>query len=140
MVNTHAYDEILAALRAGTPVAEIAQDLTETLNAAEAEYNKVRNDAVAQAILEELVDQMNTALQKYGFIYGNKKPCTKLFTVDEIKQAFEAKIQGKNLAHGEPVVALKKPSLQEFINDMSDEEMQDAWKDTLNSLITLFSK
>lgn len=140
MVNTHAFDEILAALRAGTPVAEIAQDLTETLNAAEAEYNKARNDAVAQAILEELVDQINVALQKYSVLYGNKKPCTKLFTVDEIKQAFEAKIQGKNLAYGGPAVALKKPSLQEFVNDMTDEEMQDAWKDTLNSLITLFSK
>lgn len=136
MVNTHAFDEILAALRAGTPVAEIAQDLTETLNAAEAEYNKARNDA----ILEELVDQINVALQKYSVLYGNKKPCTKLFTVDEIKQAFEAKIQGKNLACGGPAVALKKPTLQEFVDNMSDEEMQDAWKDTLNSLITLFSK
>lgn len=148
MQDNHSYTEILAMLQAGVSPEEIAKDFTDTLNAAEAEYHKTRNAAAVDAILEELVDQINVALQKYNSIYGSQKSLNEFFTVDEIKQAFNAKIQGKNLDVTLNVVAepkqapkgQKKVSLQDYVNNMSEEELADAWKDALNGLIELFSR
>lgn len=146
MINTSAFEEILEALKAGTPVTEIAKDLTDTLNAAEEEYRKDCVRVEAQAAVNELVVQMNLALQNYCKLYGNVKQTNNSFTADEVRGILNAKIHGTNL---DPVIApvqreenigRKKPTLQEFVDDMSEDEMRQAWEDTLQSLITLFSK
>lgn len=144
MQDNHSYAEILTMLQAGVSPEEIAKDFTDTLNAAEAEYRKQNVIAKFDANLAELVDQFNLALQNYNSIYGNQKSYAKSFTADEIKGILNAKIQGKNLAVNLNVVAdtaaQKKMSLDEFVANMSEEELEQAWKDSLNGLIQLFSK
>lgn len=144
MQDNHSYAEILTMLQAGVSPEEIAKDFTDTLNAAEAEYHKQNVIAKFDANLAELVDQFNLALQNYNSIYGSQKSCAKFFTADEIKDILNAKIQGKNLAVNLNVIAdtgaQKKMTLQDFVDNMSEEELEQAWKDSLNGLIQLFSK
>lgn len=144
MQDNHSYAEILTMLQAGVSPEEIAKDFTDTLNAAEAEYRKQNVIAKFDANLAELVDQFNLALQNYNSIYGSQKSCAKFFTADEIKDILNAKIQGKNLAVNFNVVAdtgaQKKMTLDEFVANMSETELEQAWKDSLNGLVQLFSK
>ena len=151
MQDNHSYGEILTMLQAGVSAEEIAKDFTDTLNAAEAEYKRARGRAMAEAVLEELTEQINVALQKYSSVYGSQNKSLNTFTVDEIREAFNAKIEGKNLNVKLNIVAdpkqaakvptqagQKKMSLQEFVDNMSEDELTQAWNDAVQHLVELF--
>lgn len=147
MQDNHSYGEILTMLQAGVSAEEIARDFTDTLNAAEAEYKRACSREKVEALLEELTEQINVALQKYSSIYGSQNKSLNTFTVDEIREAFNAKIEGKNLnivadpkqaAKAPTQASQKKMSLQDFVDNMSEDELTQAWNDAVQHLVELF--
>jgi hypothetical protein len=144
MQDNHSYAEILTMLQAGVSPEEIAKDFTDTLNAAEADFKKITMEAKLHGQIQDLTHEINALLENWNKFYGNEKSCAKFFTADEIKGILNAKIQGKNLNVNLNVVAdtaaQKKMTLQDFVDNMSEEELEQAWKDSLNGLIQLFSK
>lgn len=144
MQDNHSYAEILTMLQAGVSPEEIAKDFTDTLNAAEADFKKMSMEAKLHGQIQDLTHEINALLENWNKFYGNEKSSCENFTAAEIKGILNAKIQGKNLAVNLNVVAdtgaQKKMTLQDFVDNMSEEELEQAWKDSLNGLIQLFSK
>lgn len=143
MINNYTYSEILNMLQAGVSIDEIARDFAETLNAAEADFRKVTVEAELHGQIQDLTHSMNTLLENWRKLYGNEKSSCEIFTVDEIKGILNAKIQGKNLKRDEKPCRVQEPkkkqTLQEFVDDMTPDELAAAWEEALESLLDCFS-
>lgn len=143
MINNHSYSEILNMLQAGVPIDEIARDFTETLNAAEADFRKSNAEAELNEQIQDLTHSMNTILENWRKLYGNEKSSCETFTVADMIGILNAKIQGKNLKQEEKPCRVQEPkkkqTLQEFVNDMTPDELAAAWEDALDTLLNCFS-
>lgn len=143
MIDIQTKSELMTRLAAGCSAEEIAKDFSDTLNAAVAEHEATLAHQNFNEEMESLVDEINVFLAMYCDLYKIQRNDNDIFTVDDIIEAFEAKIQGKQWCYTS--VPQDEEPQGKAAQDMPktrivDGESIDDWDKAIQFLNTLFHK
>ena len=75
---------------------DVAAQMTSVLNETLKAFNKAKETTVLYEKMDDLVHQNNLVLESYCKLRGIEKSSYETFTIDDLIEAFENKIEGKS--------------------------------------------